>query len=325
MRVRTAIPASALLLITTLAAACGGSSSNAPDTVPPGGSSSSGAGGSSSGSGSSSSGAGGSSSGSSSGGGTVISQSYNFGTYISLGDSISAGGGVGPFFNDLLFQNDDTTYPTWKGHDLSTKFPGIKAVNAALGGAISGPYNDIYTIGAPQMITEITNLGMMYGGDVLVTITIGGNDLNFHAPDAVNGLDAPDRMKFAANLKADLDALSASGRLGSGKVAILEANVYDPSDGMGNFMSGGGGCPKFNVPGSEDTMVFGAWNDLIATAVADHSMDDALMDLHGLFQSHGFNSMDNWFNTDCLHPNAKGHEQLRRAFWHMITGEQIGE
>jgi lysophospholipase L1-like esterase len=307
--VRTAIPASALLLITSLAAACGSSSSTSPDTA------------------SSSSGAGSSSGSSSSGGSTslgpVIAQSYQFGTYISLGDSISAGGGAGPFFQDLLYQNDDTTYPAWKGHDLATKFPGIKQVKAAMGGAITGPYNDIYTIGAPQMITEINGLGMTYSGDVLITITIGGNDLNFHAPDAVNGLDAPDRMKFAANLKADLDALTASGRLGSGKVAILEANVYDPSDGMGDFMSGGGGCPKFNVSGSQDTMVFGAWNDLISAAVSDHSMNATMLDLHALFQGHGFNGMDNWFYSDCIHPNTKGYEQLRRAFWHMITGEQM--
>jgi lysophospholipase L1-like esterase len=275
--------------------------------------------------GSSSSGGGGSSSGSVPIVGPVIAQTYQFGTYISIGDSISAGGGVGPFFNDLLFQNDDTTYPSWKGHDLSTKFPGIKQVKAAVGGAITGPYNDVYTIGAPQMITEINGLGMAYAGDVLITITIGGNDLNFHAPDAVNGLDAPDKMKFAANLKTDLDALVASGRLGSGKVVILEANIYDPSDGMGNFTSGGGGCPKFNAPASEDAMVFGAWNDLIAAAVTDHMANDNLLDLHALFQGHGFNGNDNWFYTDCLHPNQKGHEQLRRAFWHMVTGENMTE
>jgi hypothetical protein len=275
--------------------------------------------------GSSSSGGGGSSSGSGPVVGPVIAQTYQFGTYISLGDSISAGGGVGPFFNDLLFQNDDKTYPSWKGHDLSTKYPGIKQVKAAVGGAITGPYNDLYTVGAPQMITQINGLGMAYTGDILITITIGGNDLNFHAPDAVNGLDAPDKMKFTANLKTDLDALVASGRLGSGKVVVLEANIYDPSDGMGNFMSGGGGCPKFNAPASEDGMVFGAWNDLIASAVTDHMADDNLLDLHSLFQGHGFNGNDNWFYTDCLHPNQKGHEQLRRSFWHMVTGESMTE
>jgi lysophospholipase L1-like esterase len=249
-----------------------------------------------------------------------------FGTYIAIGDSISAGGGMGPFYNDLLDQNDDSTYPGWKGHDLATRYPGIMYVKAAQGGAVSGPYGDITTIAAPQLVNQINGLGHSYPGDVLVTMTIGGNDLNDHAGDAVTGIDASDKTKFTANLKAALDALTAPGRLGSGKLVIIEANIYDPSDGMGNFMSGGGpGCPQFNVDSSLDTTTFGDWNQIIADAVTAHSSDDSALDLHGLFGGHGFNSQDNWYFSDCIHPNTKGHQQLRKEAWRLLTGETLAD
>jgi hypothetical protein len=58
----------------------------------------------------------------------------SLGTYIALGDSISDLGGTGPFFYDLLLNNDDTTYPAQKGHDLSTRFPGIRYDHRAVAG-----------------------------------------------------------------------------------------------------------------------------------------------------------------------------------------------
>jgi len=246
-----------------------------------------------------------------------------FGTYIVLGDSISDRGGQGPFFYDLLHQNDDTTYPTWKGHDLTTKFPGIQYVHAAVAGSITGAYGDQLTTGAPLMSAQIAGLGSSYPGDILVTITIGGNDLNDHAGDAILGLDGTDKMKFTANLKADLDTLLMPGRLGTGKVWVLEANIYDSSDGQGDFKSKGGpGCPPYNVSTSQDTAAFSAWNQIVTSAIAAHP-GDYLFDIHALFSGHGFNSTDNWYYTDCIHPNKTGHDQLRKEAWRLVTGEVV--
>jgi lysophospholipase L1-like esterase len=245
-----------------------------------------------------------------------------FGTYIALGDSISDRGGQGPFFYDLLLKNDATTYPAWAGHDLSTRFPGIQYVHGAVAGSITGPYGDVLTSGAPLMTTQVQGLGHSYPGDVLVTITIGGNDLNFHAGDAVTGLDAPDKQKFTANLKTLLDELTTPGRLGAGKVIIVEANIYDASDGQGNWQTGGGAaCPPYNVPGSQDVGVFAAWNQIISNGIGATGGIDRLLDLHALFAGHGFNGQDSWYFTDCIHPSQKGHHQLRREAWRLITGE----
>ncbi|HEY3820601.1 MAG TPA: SGNH/GDSL hydrolase family protein [Polyangiaceae bacterium] len=253
-----------------------------------------------------------------------VATSANFGTYIVLGDSISDRGGAGPFFYDLLHQNDDTTYPSWKGHDLSTRFPGLQYVHAAVAGSITGAYGDTTTTGAPLMSAQITGLGSSYPGDILVTITIGGNDLNDHAGDAVLGLDAPEKQKFAANLKADLDALTAPGRLGTGKLYILEANIYDSSDGEGDWSKGGALCPNYTVSGTQDQTVFADWNQILTQAIAAHS-GDYLFDIHTLFAGHGFNSSANWYFSDCIHPDKIGHNELRREAWRLITGESIAD
>jgi lysophospholipase L1-like esterase len=310
------LPASFVLLLACAASACGGSTTSS--SQPPGQNGDAAAGDAAN------TGDDDAASGDDGGSSTPpIAANANFGTYIVLGDSISDRGGQGPFFYDLLHQNDDTTYPTWQGHDLATKYPGIQYVHAAVAGSISGAYGDTLTTGAPLMSTQITGLGSSYPGDVLVTITIGGNDLNDHAGDAILGLDATDKMKFTANLKADLDALMAPGRLGTGKVYVLEANIYDASDGQGDWMSkGGAACPPYNVSSMQDTAAFSAWNQIITDAITAHP-GDYLFDIHTLFAGHGFNSTDNWYYTDCIHPNQKGHDELRKEAWRMLTGEVI--
>src|SRR5258708_1268090 len=82
-----------------------------------------------------------------------------FGTYIELGDSISDRGGEGPFFYDLLFQNDDTAYPAWKGLDLKPKLAVQMHVHGAVGGAQS-----------KDVPGQVTALPATLPGPVLVTI-----------------------------------------------------------------------------------------------------------------------------------------------------------
>ena len=247
-----------------------------------------------------------------------------FGTYIVLGDSISDKGGEPPYFYDLLFKNDDTTYPTFKGHDLSTKYPGIQEVHAAIAGSVTDLYADEQGQNIPTLASQIKGLGTSYPGDVLITITIGGNDLNYHAYDAATGNDANDKAQLTTFLDTALTELTTPGRLGSGKVTILEANIYDASDGKGNWQSGGpsgGHCgPNLDVGQTVDTNGFTAWNGIIAQAIAKATGDHPL-DLHALFAGHGFNSNDMWYAGDCIHPNKKGHGMLRAAMWQLLTGE----
>jgi lysophospholipase L1-like esterase len=309
------------LLLALVLVGCGGTTTTESPTN--GQSSSSGGG-----SGSSSSGGSGSSSG---GAGTdsgipigpPAGDGAKYGTFIVLGDSISDGGGEAPFFYDLLFKNDDATYPAYKGHDLSTKYPGITYVHKAIAGSVTDLYDDEQGQKIPTMASQIAGLTSNYPGDVLITITIGGNDLNYHSYYAISQQDAPYRTELTNHLQTELGELTKAGRLGSGKVTILEANIYDASDGKGNWQSGGHCGPNIDVDGKLEVQGFSNWNAIISQEITSTQGIAHPLDLHALFNGHGFNSNDMWYVADCLHPNKKGHHMLRSAYWQMLTGEAI--
>ncbi|HZS41209.1 MAG TPA: SGNH/GDSL hydrolase family protein [Polyangia bacterium] len=230
----------------------------------------------------------------------------NFGTYIVLGDSISDMGGTGPFYYDLLHT------------DLAAKYPGLMYLHAAQAGAITDAYTNGPLPGAPTLAAQIAGLGHSYPGDVIITITIGGNDLNGHAFDAINGTDGPARMEYAQHLADELGALTTPGRLGSGKVYVVLANIYDFTDGQGDFATVGCGPPA-NVMATRDVAVFTAWNGVLAEAIG--KVNGALYDMHADFMGHGYNFQDVWYDrASCIHPNAAGHDAIRKSMFKLITG-----
>jgi lysophospholipase L1-like esterase len=247
---------------------------------------------------------------------TDASTGPHYATYVILGDSISAGGGEGPFFYDLLVANDDATYPAWHGKDLQTRY-GIGAANvvkASKGGAVSSNL-------AGQLATVSHDLP----GPVLVTITIGGNNMTASFVDILQGQDAKDITAMKADLDAALAEIHSPDRFGKGVTAtVFEANVYDPSDDVAaNFSN----CPTpLNlIPSTFDiATTFTTWNQMVSTAVAANA-GDVDVDIHGKFLGHGVQLPSDgtrWFFTDCIHPNRYGHDELRQAFWSAITGEK---
>ena len=249
------------------------------------------------------------------GGGTpvgLVPAGGSLGTYIVLGDSISDQGGIAPFFYDSLHT------------DLAAKWPSLMYVHAAIAGSITDTFSDGLPPGAPTLASQIAGLGTSYPGDVLVTITIGGNDLNGHAIQAIGGTDATVRGEFGTHLDAELGALATPGRLGSGKVYIVLANIYDFTDGMGDFATVKCG-PGANVTAAMDQMVFAAWNGVAATSAAGAST--TIYDMHASFMGHGYNNTDPsqvWFDAaSCIHPNAAGHDAIRRSIYTIVTGETL--
>jgi lysophospholipase L1-like esterase len=254
------------------------------------------------------------------GGLTSIPATAQIGTYIALGDSISDRGGTGPFFYDLLNKNDDATYSDFAGKDLATKYPGIMYVHGAVAGAVTDAYADLSS--APFLKSQITKLGSSYPGDVLVTITIGGNDLNGHAVDAIGGKDDAVKAEFAAHLADELGELTKPGRLGSGKVYVVISNIYDFTDGQGDFRTVKCG-PFVDVMPAKNAAAFTAWNGIMADAAK--TANALLYDMHANFNGHGYNTTnpaDLWYDRNsCIHPNAKGHDQIRRSIWKLVSGE----
>jgi lysophospholipase L1-like esterase len=263
------------------------------------------------------SGGGGGTGGSGGGGGGGMLPSA-FGTYIEIGDSISDKGGsptTAPYYYDLLFSNDNTTYPRWAGLDLKTKFGVQNHVHAAVAGSQT-----------KDLLGQVMGLAASLPGPILVTVTSGGNDLRAAGTQAIAGTDSMYITQMATNIDSFLAAITTKDRFGSGvEVYVLFANVYDPTDKTGDFMSketGGSTCPLplSLYPKADAVAVFGRWDKPFMTELPKYpNVFEA--PLYDTFLGHGIHDMDDWFYTDCIHPNKQGMHELRRMFWKALTGQ----
>jgi lysophospholipase L1-like esterase len=234
-------------------------------------------------------------------------------SYVILGDSVSAKGGQAPYFYDLLVKNDDAKYPDFKGKDLTTRYGAdLKVVFGSRSGALSR-----------QLPGQVTALPASLPGPVLVTVTVGGNDMRSAYLDILAGRDQPARDTFKENLERAYAELTKPDRFGPGvQVKVFEASIYDPTDGNGDFR--GANCPSpLNLidPQSTDPF-FASWNGVLAGVLGSHTSSSLVVDAHARFRGHGVSRLKegtSWFVSDCIHPSAAGHDQLRRAFWEAIT------
>lgn len=220
----------------------------------------------------------------------------SFKTHVILGDSISDGGGEAPFFYTLLDQ------------DLNAKYGAMKVVKASKGGAK-----------AQNLGGQISTVTGPLEGPVLVTITIGGNDVQAAIGKIVTGGDdSKERNDFKEFLDGALAELKKPDRFGSGvQVSVYMTNVYDPSDGTGNFKFASGtkcgGALGFYPAGRPTTPTLDPWEQVFTDEAAKYG-DVRVLDLRAKFQGHGVPSAEPWFVNDCIHPNAKGHSAIRDLF-----------
>lgn len=219
-----------------------------------------------------------------------------FKTHVILGDSISDNGGQGPFFYDLL------------DADLKAKYGDIKVIKASKGGSK-----------APNLGGQISTVTGPLEGPVLVTITIGGNDIQAAIAKVISGADdTKERTDFQEFLDGALVELKKPDRFGPGvQVAVYMTNVYDPSDGTGNFKFASGtkcgGALGFYPAGKPTTPTLDPWEKIFVDEAAKYQ-DVHVLDMRAKFQGHGVPTSEPWFVTDCIHPNAKGHNAIRDLF-----------
>ena len=222
------------------------------------------------------------------------------GSLVILGDSIGDGGGIGPYYYELLRT------------DLDAHYGGIEYVNRAEGGSETD-----------ALVGQVNGLPGSLPGPVAVVITSGGNDMKANILSVVAGLDGPMKEAMQANIQAAHDALLAPGRFGPDvEVYVFEGNIYDASGGIGDFgmndCAFGSGFPV--IPTDP---FFDGWNSAIEQTVAANGQ--TYVDMHGEFYDHGYHAPEmgevNWFHTDCTHPNAAGHDALAGIMFEHITGE----
>jgi len=199
--------------------------------------------------------------------------------------------------------------PTWARDALAAFYGPIDYQNRAQSGSETS-----------ALVGQINGLPGSLPGPVAVTITSGGNDFKDNLALILAGADGPVKTQMGNNIAAALSALLAPDRFGPGvEVFVFEGNIYDASDGVGNYQTGG--CTiNVNSPLPTDPF-FAGWNDEIASRVLAAGQTSA--DMHGYFYGHGFNNPPNWYASDCTHPKSTGHDQLRQLFFSLITTGQV--
>lgn len=239
---------------------------------------------------------------------------------IVMGDSISAGVGAsrrtGTSYGALLGNNDDTRWPDAMSLDLAARFGhDVPVVNVAVGGATTG------SMRADQPPALRTRLSLPVRGHSVVVITIGGNDLQLAI---ISGNPEGGTLNSAINnIRQAVQFLQDPANFPDG-TSIYIAAVYDPSDGEGYIE----GC-FFNLRLPQFITGLNTWRSRYVAL--GQEMGFGVIDALGHFHGHGHNYQhaDNpyydaadrtgWF-SDCIHPNDRGHHELRRLFFEAIDG-----
>lgn len=242
---------------------------------------------------------------------------------IFLGDSITAGSGASKdrrAYRNLLLANDDDKWPGSEALELPAILSGDpEVIDVSFGGATTG---SLVRFQLPDLKKKLGDTAVQ--GTTVVIMTIGGNDAQ---TALLPWSDADDVIAEAQdNLLRILDWLQDTERF-AGDVRIYLTNIYEPSDGVGKskcFLS---------VNYADKLGHLDAFNDELRELGAEREF--AVLDLRGHFSGHGFNRQDDtvfghdpndtsvWFAGDCIHPNDRGHHELRRMFFHAVAGEDL--
>lgn len=235
---------------------------------------------------------------------------------IVMGDSISAGVGASVSslsYASLLWQNNDSVYPDDADSDLTSEFSStLPRISVAVPGATTA---DVRT---SQIRNLEAQLDMPVQGHTVVVLTAGGND----ALGAFFNITGPALDSAIANIRAISEYFKDGDKYPDG-VTIFIANLYDPGDDEDYIQ----GCfNNMHRPGMAAGLE--VWNQRYLELAAEEGFV-VIDDLHH-FKGHGFhhNNPDNpnydaedpslWFISDCIHPNDRGHVELRNLFFSAI-------
>ncbi len=245
--------------------------------------------------------------------------------FIGVGDSITRGLGAPGHLTyfPLLMYNDDAFYPDMAGKDLSHVVTVQSFRNYAQDYSVSQEHVDRQLVEIPQYDESVHGI---------IVITSGGNDLIHNygrsAPqhDAMYGCSYKQAHQWCELLKSRLDALL----LGTmekfpGGCDIFFANIYDPTDGVGDPQTVG--LPRWRA----SSKVLNLTNQKIAE-LCEKYPNVHLVDIHSEFLGHGIHCDEFWrkhYDEDDPHywyyvnledPNLRGFDAIRRLFLKEMIG-----
>ncbi|MBN9416439.1 hypothetical protein ABS71_02040 [bacterium SCN 62-11] len=225
-----------------------------------------------------------------------------FDHYLAFGDSMSIDEYAGPDLGaaSLLYRNRSDFWPEFERLDLLSANPRCGFTRLACNGAtLSGVW---------KQLTEAPRVQ----GRVLVTLTVGGNDIlsglgqtenplgyacgNYFGCEPVQG--------FAQWHESWLRWLDEIEALYPDSLVVV-GNIYDPTDGTGILQSGASLGKRH--AGLE------AMNDLLRRLTTQRGV--LLADIHQHFQGR----VADWVYRE-IEPTQRGSSEIRRVFWQAICG-----
>lgn len=241
-----------------------------------------------------------------------------FAAYLSIGDSMSID--TYPYFElsakdpnvsqqvgaaSLLHRNDSQLWPEFDGKDLVSNYPDIVPIKLALDGATTFDFSDVSTY--QSFVAPYADR------PVLVTITLGGNDL-------LNVLMKSEREKDSAVSiepimdRFDLVVKNLSALLP--RSICVFTTVYDPTDGSGNL-------PGFLQFGDRLPLLRYMNEHIIQSAKKNNAL---LADVYTHFQGHGLSAPkdDFWYwGSMPIEPSARGASEIRRLWYDVLAKEGL--
>jgi lysophospholipase L1-like esterase len=244
---------------------------------------------------------------------------------LGIGDSVTDGFGARPGYGyfDRLVANPADEFEDMRGICLSAVLPKLRARKDAVSGSTS--IDHLERLESQLEVQPEETLG-------IVVITTGGNDIihNYGKTPPREGAmygatieqAGPWIAAFEARLGAMVERIEAAF---PGGCHIFLANIYDPTDGVGDAVNAG-------LPPFEDALeILGAYNEIIARC-AEARESVHLVDLHGAFLGHGIHCTQvwrehyrwsdphYWYYYNLEDPNERGYDAIRRLFLRVIAG-----
>lgn len=212
--------------------------------------------------------------------------------YVALGDSYAAGQGAVPY-------TDPTCYVSRRGYPaIADKLPGLELTNAACSGQVV----------ADVLLDVQTSVAV---GTDLVTVTVGGNDVNTMA---ILGACLPD----PASLTCTGSLAGAQAKLTDGSLATALATlvgaIHAKAPGAKVVLTG---YPRLFAPDQQFAPVANPLADILNGLIAGVAANTGAqyVDVATAFNAHGIGSADPWITFDPtnpadpanFHPNGDGY------------------
>ena len=240
--------------------------------------------------------------------------------FVGIGDSVTAGFGAkqGRSYFDRLVTNPPDEFADMQGKCLTRVLPNLKTLNLAISGSNSLQHVQHIRDKLPQQDENVFGL---------IVMTTGGNDLihwyGTRPPQegAMYGATLAEAQPWIANYEYRLDAMfSAIEDRFPGGCLIFVADIYDPSDGVGDPQS------TWALPAWPDCLAIHTAYNAALRHVADKHAAVHVVPVHDTFLGHGIHCRQfwrqhndgrdphYWYFENIEDPNDRGYDALRRVF-----------